>query len=322
MDMNKHQTPRLDTIFLYGKPPVVSEPPEITYYYADRNPSLRFPFDMWKHIENGTFTSGGKSSGKTNLNKVLVDKMIKFPPFTYEDRRYNKIVVKLFDISQAWSLRASPIPIYQEITYDGDFGECVNSMNESCVYDISQLDSPDLIRLFISSIISEDLRYVMNNRLPYWYTYVLEEAQFLVPSGTLSGKSNHIGSAEMFKMITVGRNFGMTHGLLCQFPSTVDTNAIKACGQAYFGYAWEANDIRKVKNLLGWKKKDVEKQLPALYKGQFVYQKIGGGRVQEIIRTPKFEGSLPKKWNGQGKVEYLDETSRGSRLWDRLRGRL
>jgi hypothetical protein len=214
--------------------------------------------------------------------KILSEVMMKCPPFTYEGHHYKGMIVKVVDPSQTW-VRNSPVPWYQVVDSWQDLRGIYNDMTQSCVFDISRL-YPFEQRLFIAQLVGSDFTYLMNKRNDWWINYLLEESHMVVPSGSLRA----LYAQETMRTITVGRNYGQSVGLITQFPATVDTNAIKACGQAYFGLAWEENDLRKLRNFTGWKKRKAENIFKNLQTGQFVYLITGRNSSARIINTPEF----------------------------------
>ncbi|MCP8313085.1 MAG: ATP-binding protein [archaeon] len=272
------------------------------------NPTLNFPFDVKKARARGIFISGGKQSGKTNLAKVLADYQMKQPPFEYENRFYEKTIVKVFDPSQSW-VQESSIPHYQEVTNIRE--PILNSITGSCIFDISRMYPFDQ-RIFISEILGADFNFIVNKRIPVWIVYIIEEAQLVVPSLSLRS----LFAQETLRTITVGRNYGMTVSLLTQFPAMVDTTTIKACGQGYFGLAWEVNDLNKLRAFVRWDKDKVWDTFPKLEVGEFVYLDIGGvDSYAQVVKTPLFKGKKPQQFMCKQQYDYRYK-KKG--FWERL----
>jgi len=257
--------------------------------------NLAFPFYPHDALTRGTFISGGKEAGKTNLAKIL----------TYLLKKKG-CVIKVVDGSRAW-LRNTPIKNIVKINSLGSIEQ--SPITESVVFDVSSL-LPDNQAYFIGTLLERDFNFITSlvcqkcqhslllNQQNYtwycpkcqteynyaWYCYWLEEAQLILRSGSLRARASQCA----LRMVTVGRNFKEAIGLLTQFPALIDTNTIKACGLAYFGRAWEQNDLRKLERLVSWTRSRCEDVFKTLGVGQFVFQKVGEDATRKIIRVPEF----------------------------------
>lgn len=128
-------------------------------------------------------------------------------------RKHPKVIVKVFDISQAWYHRA-PLAHRQRITPEKlirvDFHN-----REDCVYEIGSLPS-DFRRIFVALIVNQDykVRYEMGIRygiesvrkLPL-IIYIFEEASCYF--GSYSLRKNDDYSPALNDFISVGRNYGL-----------------------------------------------------------------------------------------------------------------
>lgn len=276
--------------------------------YAD----VKIPFDISLALTRGVFVSGGKGSGKTNLMKIFVNELMgKTVPshrlLTKGEPR--KVVVHVIDPSQAW-LR-SPIPYYQTVTLeDVTSGKIEIPLNESMVYDVSRLYVYDQ-KLFIGELLGSVFELIVNNPIPVWIYFVIEEAQLIFPSGSLRA----LWAQEGLRAITVGRNYDETVSTLTQYPATVSTNLIKAVGLGYFGISWESNDLRKLQRFVRWKRAKVDETFPSLKVGEFVYLKTGRNACATKITTPEFiPKSEPKEWIPRRKQSFFQKVFKRRRL--------
>lgn len=128
-------------------------------------------------------------------------------------KKHPKIIVKVFDISQAWYHKA-PVKYRQRITFEKLMS--VNFLNlDDCVYEIGSL-SKELRRMFVSLIIKQDyqVRYEMGikygiksvGQLPI-ILYLFEEANCYF--GSYSLRKNDEFSEILNDFVSVGRNYGL-----------------------------------------------------------------------------------------------------------------
>lgn len=127
--------------------------------------------------------------------------------------RHPKIIVKVFDISQAWYHRA-PLEHRQRITPDNLFKVNFKNLGD-CVYEIGSLPK-DFRRVFAGLIVNQDyqVRYQMGIRygieavkkLPL-IVYIFEEANCYFDSYSL--RKNDDYSPVLNDFISVGRNYGL-----------------------------------------------------------------------------------------------------------------
>lgn len=263
---------------------------------------MKIPFDISLALKRGVFVSGGKGSGKTNLMKIIVDYlMTQTVPsnriVTKGDSR--KVVVKVIDPSQAWY--GSSLPYYQVVTYEKFVNREIDiPLHVSMLYDTSRLIPADQ-KLFIGNLLGATFDYIVDNPIPIWIYFILEESQMIFPSGSLRA----LWAQEGLRALTVGRNYDETIGSLTQFPATVSTNLIKAVGLSYFGVAWEENDIRKLQRFVKWRRPRCDAVFPKLDVGEFIFLHIGKGAKAFRIKTPEFKPKTkPKEWVPQQKNSF------------------
>jgi len=237
-----------------------------------------FPFSYREALERGTFISGMPKSGKTNLGKIIATQLL-----------HCGYTVRCFDSSQAWL--QSDIPYYVNINSFMDLGKADIPLEQSCVFDVSAL-LPEEQAVFTGEILDRDFEVARTEGLPNWTIYIIEEAQLVIPSGSLRSKY----AQTTFRMVSVGRNFKQRFIMLTQRPADIDVKALSRVGQAYIGQHWEENDIRKLSRLLGYKFEECRRALSSLQLGEFVYFSPYT-KVKEIVKTPAFvQSRTPVEW--------------------------
>jgi len=222
-------------------------------------------FDVELGKKRGTFISGNRGSGKSNLGKILVDKLLR-----------QGYIVKVFDNSQTW--RNSSVPNLRIVK--NNFGDI--DFTKSCVYDLSMLYIKDQ-RRFIENVIKTEFEHQtqLTEKQRHWIFYVFEECEMLV--------STHNKSEEILRLACVGRNFKLSYLALAQRFALVSPSLISLCGQLYIGQAHEENDLKKLRNWLG----NYVNELQDLTIGEFLYKH---DKYAEKIQTDKFtSNSKPKQ---------------------------
>jgi len=178
-------------------------------------------FDIEEALRTGFFICGTSGTGKTNLAKWLVQKLVE-----------NGITVYVIDASQSW-LRNSPIT--KSVVVE-PYGKQTISWrsNENVVFDVSRLyvkDQRRFVELFCSQVFNAHVQGYVRN----WEFLVFEETQLYLPNHSLKSKVYQ----EVMRLVTSGRNFKIRFGLITQFASLVDKTVVKITKQRYFGYTDE-----------------------------------------------------------------------------------
>lgn len=221
-------------------------------------------FDIELAKKRGTFISGNRGSGKSNLGKILVDKLLR-----------QGYIVKVFDNSQTW--RHSSVPNLRIVK--NNFGDI--DFTKSCVFDLSMLYIKDQ-RRFVEYVVKTE--FELQTQLPenqrQWMFYVFEECEMLV--------STHNRSEEILRLACTGRNFKMSYIVLAQRLAMVSPSLISLCGQLHIGQAHEENDLKKLRNWLG----NYVSELRDLTIGEFLYKH---GKYAEKIQTDKFTSNIKPK---------------------------
>lgn len=225
-------------------------------------------FDIEEAKKSGVYLGGTSGSGKTNTAFSLIDALMQ-----------QGIIVYVFDPSQAWQNKSN-VPHYIVVDKLETFSF---DQNQSLIFDISHLyveDQRKLVAAFCKSIYMSQVNLPPEKR--QWIFIFFEEAQIYLQQNSMRNRA----SAEVMRLITVGRNFKIRYGLITQFPSTIDKLPVKMTKQRYFGYTDEKNDIEYVKAFLGI---DKAKELNTLKTGEFIYQY---GKLLERLQFPEFKTQL------------------------------
>jgi len=218
-------------------------------------------FPIEQILREGSFITGGRGSGKTNLLKLLVQKA-----------STQKVKVKVFDPSLAW--KSYPL---ERIKVNSDYAP--NLWNR--VYDLSRLSVLDA-RNFVSSMIHRDLKEaIISTDMGYMpkCLVVFEEAQNLVPTNSLRSEK----FMEISRFVTQGRNFGMSYIASTQRPASVDINLIENSGVNYWFRLQGARNIQKARY---WLSKYETWNLRDLPIGS-CYRQVGS--KTKLLNLPKFE---------------------------------
>jgi len=209
-------------------------------------------FDVSLACDSGFYISGTSQSGKTNLAKCIVQKLLGCGISCY-----------VLDSSKAWSHDS---PIKNALVVDTKIDRYL--WQGSTVFDISTLGTRHKV-LFVNQL-CHDIYAMHVDGMTEKEFIIFEEAQTYLPQGCMrlaTRKSNPLES--VLDVVTVGANYGLRFGLITQFPALVDKSPVKICQQRYFGWTWERNDVNYVKAFIG---KEWAVKLQSLQKGEFIYQ--------------------------------------------------
>jgi len=245
--------------------------------------NLRLPFDVDDGKDAGVFVSAIRQHGKTKLAQLLAD--------LYID---DDCLVRVFDTSQAWNSSNIPTKVTlrqpHKIVYPSD---------QSIIFDISRLYLQQQ-RFTIQTILGTDFQTRVespNPKLEQWIIYFFEEAQIILPNGSL--RANY--AQEAFRTISVGANYNLGYMLITQRPADVSTKAISRCGILYLGKHFESNDITKLKKFLGWRKyNDTHERLSSLKKREFYH--FDGNKATKF-RAPTYrQYRQPTEFNRPSRI--------------------
>lgn len=216
-------------------------------------------FPISQIMREGCFVVGGRGCGKSNLLKVLVDRML-----------LCGIQVKVIDSTLSW--KNYPLP-KTRVKKNTDILAKWNS-----VFDISRLGVLEM-RQFVSLMMSKDLETAImltDNGVKFECCYILEESQNLVmPSSLRSLKYQNIS-----RYCTQGRNFHLSYVASTQRLASVDTNLVEISGVKFWFRLDGENNLRKARS---WLSKTNVYMLRDLDVG-ICFQQIGSSA--EIVRVP------------------------------------
>jgi len=211
-------------------------------------------FDTKEAMKSGTFVCGMTGSGKSDLAMRFAEKMMDEGTLVY-----------VFDPAQAWQ-KQSGVPNLSTIRNPDNTWLPA----ESTIFDISMMTILDQ-QVFVESFCRELFmnRATFDNDPRTWL--VFEEAQLYLPQGALRAKAFQ----ELVRLVSVGRNYNIKFCLVTPFASQVDKYVIKLCGQRYFGYTCEPNDIKYLKGYL----EERTDELKTLQPGQFFSECRGAKKL-------------------------------------------
>ena len=208
------------------------------------------PFNVEEALKTGFAILGNKGTGKTNLAKWLVKKLID-----------QGIIVYVLDSSQAWIKKPTPIADYFTVLPYGT--QLFQWKPKPYVFDLSLL--PISLKIKFLNLFCKTLLNAHIQGFNRWEFVLFEEAHLIFPNGSLRGLKRY---AEAVTFATVGRNYKLSFGLITQFPANVDKLLVKLTVQRYFFQTWEPNDYRYMQRLLG----KHAKELKSLEVGECIYQ--------------------------------------------------
>jgi hypothetical protein len=228
---------------------------------------LEFEVNVDQALKNGTYTCGTRGCGKSDLNMMLADALMK-----------RNVIVCAFDPSRDW-LKRSSIQKYVTVRPYTN----IEIPLESQIYDLSILtlkQQKESVERFNRAIFNYQI--VNASR---WYFCIYEEAHQYFPQGVLR-------SSEMqytVRLLTQGRNFKISMGLVTQFSAMLDKDAMKFMEQRFFGASNEPNDAEYVSKFFPKKDRDaITETLRDLKAGQFLNME------QQIFEIQSYEGSTDK----------------------------
>jgi len=217
------------------------------------------PFNVEEALKTGFCILGNKGSGKTNLAKHLVRKLIE-----------NGIIVYVLDSSKAWIKKPTPIADYFTVLPYGT--QRFQWEPKPYVFDLSLLPIPlkiKFVNLFCKTLLNAHIQ-----GFNQWELVLFEEAHLIFPNGSLRRLKRY---AEAVTFATVGRNYKLSFGFITQFPANVDKLLVKLTVQRYFFQTWEPNDYRYMQRLLG----KHAKELKSLEVGECIYQ--AKGEIKKVV---------------------------------------
>jgi hypothetical protein len=207
--------------------------------------TLPFQFDTQEGMTTTSFVSGSRGVGKSDICMRIVDKL-----------KNEGIVCIVFDPSTDWIQRSSLTECFTVKPYSD-----LPIPETSTLFDISQL-TPIAQQRIVETFCKKLFESQLKNSAKRFYL-VFEEAQIFFPLNSLRS----LRTQNTMRILTTGRNFGVSLCAISQFAATIDKELVKNAGQIFLGYSSELNTLAYWKGILGKKAED----LKTLQNGQFVY---------------------------------------------------
>jgi hypothetical protein len=230
-----------------------------------------FRFDIKEGVQTTTFISGSRGTGKSDLAMKIVDRLNR-----------EGIISIVFDSSLDW-MKRSNIP--QSLAVDPY--AVLPIPEKDTIFDISRLsplEQQSAVERFCKSLFEHQLTSTRR------YYIVFEESQLFFPLNSLRSKK----AQNSMRILTVGRNVGVSACAITQFPALLDKELVKHAGQVYVGMTAEKNAVDYWRSLLGKE----SKTLKSLDNGAFLYynrSKIGKVKIEPHERFNVLcEKSLPQ----------------------------
>lgn len=241
------------------------------YMHNETVELTEFHVDIIEALKSGVYVSGTTGTGKSDVAMYIVERLMK-----------EGITVFVFDPSQDWRDRSS---VPHCVTVYDHLDLTLGDREHSTVFDISRLTIPDqkrLVEWFCKTIFEHQARILSQDRKQYFV--IFEEAHTYLPQGCMKAKAYQ----NTVRLLTQGRNYKVRMGIITQFASMVDKNAMRYMKQRYFGSTDEPNDVSYIRTFLN-QNADTLKTLDA---GQFLY--YHSGKITKIAVEPYQSNSKPK----------------------------
>lgn len=216
-----------------------------------------FSFNVAEAMKSGVYASGTTGAGKSDILMYCADAL-----------REAGVTVFILDPSQDWMNR---FPIRYVVNFNvRDSKAAINNDLSSiqlrdAIFDISNLTTMQIQEVadqFCWMLFYHQTMLPQQARKPFFI--IFEEAQIVLPQGVMKAKRLQ----NIVRLFTVGRNFGIRVGVITQFASMVDKDAMKYCKQRYLGWTDEMNDVHYIRNFIGEEKAE---SLKFFHSGEFMY---------------------------------------------------
>lgn len=204
-----------------------------------------FNIDIAEAMQTTCFISGSRGSGKSDIAMYIADELMK-----------HDIIVIVFDASTDW-LKRNSIGCYMIVQHYSD----LPIPEQSIIFDISRL-TPIQQQQCVEKFCKKLFEYQIEDQLNKFFI-VFEESQLFFPLNALRSKRTQ----HSMRLLTVGRNIGVSCCVISQFPSLVDKELIKHAEQIWLGLVCELNTLSYWNGILG----KYTETLKGLQNGQFVY---------------------------------------------------
>jgi len=224
-----------------------------------------FQFDTKEGMATTTFITGSRGIGKSDIAMHIVDKL-----------KSEGVICIVFDPSTDWIQRSSVTECFTVKPFSN-----LPIPETSTLFDISQL-TPIAQQRIVENFAAKLFESQLSNSAKRFYL-VFEEAQVFFPLNSLRS----LKTQNTMRILTTGRNFGVSLCAISQFAATIDKELVKHAGQIFLGYASEQNTLSYWKGILGKK----AEELKTLQNGQFVY--FNRNKIGKIQIEP-FENNIVK----------------------------
>jgi hypothetical protein len=217
-----------------------------------------FQFDVREAMQTTTFISGSRGIGKSDIAMYIVDQL------TNEG-----VICITFDSSLDWLKRSS----IQKYTTVKPYAE-LPIPNENMIFDLTLLTPSEqqvIVEQFCRKLFENQINDMANK-----YYLVFEESQLYFPLNSIRAKRYQYTT----RVLTVGRNVGISLCAISQFPSSIDCELRKNAQQIYIGCTSELNTIAYWKGILG----SQADSLKNLENGSFIY--YNRGKISRISIEP------------------------------------
>jgi hypothetical protein len=101
----------------------------------------------------------------------------------------------------------------------------------------------------------------------------------VLPQNSLSAKRLQ----NVVRLLTIGRNYKIRMGVVTQFASMVDKNAMRFMTQKWFGWTDEYNDVKRIATMVG---DEAAEELKFYEPGNFLYYYPRQQIQEKITITP------------------------------------
>jgi len=227
------------------------------YFDYDQLNVSNFSLDVDEALQNGTYTCGTKGTGKTDLNMMIADRLMQ-----------HGVTVIVFDPTQDWQKRGS-IPNYVVVKPYS----IIEIPKQNMIYDLSLL-TPQQQQKVVEDFNRRLFDYQVHDVLRKWIFVIYEEAHQYFRQGCMRAKNMQFS----VRLLTQGRNYQIGVGMITQFSSLIDKDAMKYMMQRFIGASNEPNDVAYLKGFLG---KHVDR-LKTLKNGEFLLYHRGSVKLLEI----------------------------------------
>lgn len=190
-------------------------------------------------IKSGLCVLGGRGCGKSNLVKVLISEIVK---------KYGLIQPKIFDPCSNWKWEFEDI-FYQTID---EHTRYIYGGKKPILFDLDLLTQIETME-FVGKVALNDYmeqrkkKEILGGHNDKNVLFVIEEAQNILGSYSLMRRKGRM----WLKLISEGRNFGLSFILIGQRASNISTSALERMQGLFLGKMIADNDLAKIRRICG-----------------------------------------------------------------------